>query len=306
MRILITGGTGLIGRHLCKALLEEGHQLTVLSRRPETVASKCGANVHAIAALAEWQPKLTFDAVINLAGEPIVDKAWSAQRKQALRDSRIVLTEDLVRRIAAVVQKPKVLLSGSAVGYYGNGDDAVLDEASAPGDDFSADLCRDWEVAAQAAEGFGLRVGLLRTGLVLSKDGGLLGKMLLPFRLGLGARLGNGRQWMSWVHIDDYVSMVLRLLNDGQMRGAFNLTAPQPVTNAGFTHTLASILRRPAFFIAPRMLLRLAMGERASLLLEGQRALPVKLMTSGYQFKYPDLGSALEGLLNRGQHQIHG
>lgn len=332
MRILITGGTGLIGRCLCKALLEEGHQLTVLSRHPETVAVKCGAAVRprrggaepsgagvaalhlppqtagfasnvsevlAMASLDEWRPEQTFDAVINLAGEPIVDAYWSAKRKQVLRDSRVALTEKLVQRIAAVKQKPNVLLSGSAIGYYGDRGDTELDEAAADGKDFAASLCKDWEEAALAAEKHGVRVCLLRTGLVLSKSGGLLGRMLLPFRLGLGARLGNGRQWMSWIHVADYVALVQRLLHDEQMRGPFNMTAPKPVTNAEFTRILAYTLHRPALFVVPCVVLKLAMGERAALLLEGQRVLPTKLTAAGGQFKYPSLSSALDALLSR-------
>jgi len=299
MRILITGGTGLIGRHLCNALLEQGHLLTVLSRHPETIAVKCGAAVQAMASLEEWRPDRTLDAVINLAGEPIVDAYWSEKRKQVLRDSRIALTEKLVQCIAAAKQKPTVLLSGSAVGFYGNGGDMELDEDANAGNDFAADLCREWEQAALAAEIYGLRVCLLRTGLVLSESGGLLGRMLLPFKLGLGARLGDGKQWMSWVHIEDYVSMVMRLLDDEQARGPFNMTAPQPVTNAEFTRTLARTLHRPAIFAAPAMVLRLAMGERAALLLEGQRVLPAKLTTVGYRFKFPSLGNALDDLLHR-------
>lgn len=299
MRILITGGTGLIGSHLCKALLAEGHQLTVLSRHPETVAVKCGAAVQAMTTLDEWRTDRTFDAVINLAGEPIVDAYWSVRRKQVLRDSRIALTEKLVQRIVAAKQKPTVLLSGSAVGYYGNGGDTEVGEDAQAGNDFAADLCRDWEFAACAAEELELRVCLLRTGLILSESGGLLGRMLLPFKLGLGARLGDGKQWMSWVHIDDYVSMVQRLLNDEQMRGPFNMTAPQPVTNAEFTRTLAHTLHRPAIFAAPGVVLRVAMGERAALLLDGQRVLPTRLAAAGYQFKFPDLSGALDDLLNR-------
>lgn len=298
MRILITGGTGLIGRHLCRALLAEGHQLTVLSRRPETVAVKCGAAVKAMATLEEWQPERTFDAVINLAGEPIVDAYWSAQRKQLLWDSRVTLTERLVQCIAAAKQKPVVLLSGSAVGYYGNRGDTELDEMASAGNDFAADLCRAWEAAASVAENSGVRVCLLRTGLVLSKSGGLLGRMLLPFKLGLGARLGDGKQWMSWVHIEDYVVMVLRLLRDAQMRGPFNMTAPQPVTNAEFTHVLARTLNRPAFFIAPGMILRLVMGERVVLMLEGQRVLPRKFVASAYVFRFVSLADALRHLLD--------
>ncbi len=298
MQILITGGTGLIGRHLCKALLTEGHYLTVLSRRPETVEAKCGANVRAMRALEEWHPELAFDAVINLAGEPIVDKAWTAKRKQTLRDSRIALTGKLVQCMAAARQKPAVLLSGSAVGYYGDCGDMEQDENASAGSDFAAMLCRDWESAARVAEESKVRVCLLRTGLVLSGNGGLLGRMLLPFRLGMGARLGSGRQWMSWVHIEDYVTVVLRLLEDEQMSGPFNMTAPNPVTNAEFTRTLAHVLHRPAFFVAPGMALKLSMGERAALLLEGQRVLPAKLAAAGYRFKFPDLDGALEAVLS--------
>jgi uncharacterized protein (TIGR01777 family) len=299
MRILITGGTGLIGRHLCKALLAEGYQLSVLSRHPESVAVKCGAAVRALASLDDWHPEQTFEAVINLAGEPIVDAYWSVRRKQVLRDSRIALTEELVQRIAAAKQKPAVLLSGSAIGYYGDRGDTELDESAGAGKDFAADLCREWEEAALVAESYGVRVCLLRTGLVLSKRDGLLGRMLLPFKLGLGTRLGNGKQWMSWIHIADYVVQVQRLLQDGQMRGSFNMTAPKPVMNAEFTRTLARSLHRPAFFAAPGVVLKLAMGERAALLLEGQRVLPTKLAVAGGQFKFPNLDSALVDLLHQ-------
>jgi hypothetical protein len=297
MHILMTGGTGLIGRQLCKALLAEGHELTVLSRNPASVALKCGAGVKAMASLSEWQPSQTFDAVINLAGEPIVDARWTAQRKQLLWDSRVTLTGELVRHIAAAGHKPSVLLSGSAVGYYGDRGDSILDESEPAGEGFAAELCKAWEDAARAAESFGVRVCLLRTSPVLSNDGGMLARMLPPFRLGLGARLGNGRQWMGWVHIEDYVAMVLRLLHDGQMCGPYNMAAPQPVTNAEFTASLAAALRRPAFFIAPATLLKLAMGESASLLLEGQRVVPKKMESAGYRFVFPALNDALNNLL---------
>ena len=299
MRILITGGTGLIGLHLCEVLLAEGHQLTVLSRDPESVVAKCGPSVRSMASLDEWHPEHIFEAVINLAGEPIVDAYWSAKRKQVLRDSRIALTEKLVQRIAASEKKPQVLLSGSAIGYYGDRGDTVLDETEPPGKDFAAELCKDWEAEALAAEKLGVRVCLLRTGLVLSKSGGMLGRMRLPFQLGLGTRLGNGRQWMSWIHIEDYVAMTLRLLVDKQERGPFNMTAPEPVMNTEFTQSLARILHRPAFFVAPGLLLKLLLGERASLLLEGQRVLPAKLTARGAQFKYPELGGTLEQLLDQ-------
>lgn len=297
MRILMTGGTGLIGRHLCRALLAEGHELTVFSRNPASVPVKCGAGVHALSALAEWLPSREFDAVINLAGEPIVDKRWTMQRKQVLWASRVALTEELVRRIVAAEHRPGILLSGSAVGYYGNRGDALLDETAAPGDDFPAQLCKAWEQAARVAENSGVRVCLLRTGLVMSHDGGMLGRMLPPFRLGLGGRIGDGRQWMSWIHIRDYVAIVLHLLHDGQTRGPCNFTAPQPVSNAEFTRTLATVLHRPAFFAIPAALLRLGLGESAGLLLGGQRVLPARLEAMQYDFQFAALHGALSDLL---------
>ena len=297
MHIFITGGTGLIGRRLCKALLAEGHELTVFSRNPASVPVKCGAGVHALGSLAEWHPALSFDAVINLAGEPIVDKRWSAQRKRVLWDSRVTLTEELVRCIAAAERKPSVLLSGSAVGYYGNCGDVMLNEAADAGTGFAAELCKAWEDAARVAESVGVRVCLLRTAPVLSNDGGMLGRMLPPFRLGLGARLGNGKQWMSWVHIEDYAAMVLRLLRDEQAHGPYNMAAPNPVTNAEFTAALAAALHRPAFFVAPAALLKLAMGESASLLLEGQRALPKKMEAMHQHFAFPTLAEALRDVI---------
>jgi uncharacterized protein (TIGR01777 family) len=298
VHVLFTGGTGLIGRHLCKVLLAEGHQLTVLSRKPESVAEKCGADVHAMSGIAEWQPDMAFDAVINLAGEPIVDARWTTQRKQALWDSRVSLTEQIVRRIAAARHRPGVLLSGSAVGYYGDRGDAVLDESARPGEDFPARLCKAWEEAAEGAAMSEVRVCLLRTGLVLSRRGGLLGRMLLPFKLGLGARLGDGKQWMSWIHIDDYVAMVLSLLRNDHARGPYNMTAPHPSTNAEFTAALAKALHRPAPFVIPAMLLKPVLGERACLLLEGQKVLPVKMMAEGYRFSFANLTDALHDLLN--------
>ena len=297
MHILITGGTGLIGRQLCKTLLAEGHALTVLSRNPGSVTAKCGTGVLAMASLDEWQADRNFDAVINLAGEPIVDARWTVQRKQVLWGSRVTLTEDLVRHIASARRKPGVLLSGSAIGYYGDRGDTPLDENAKAGADFPARLCKSWEVAALAAEASGVRVCLLRTGLVLSRKGGLLGRMRLPFRLGLGARLGNGKQWMSWIHMDDYVAIVLRLLHDEQASGPYNLTAPQPATNRKFTSTLAQILHRPAPFVFPAWFLKAVMGERACLLQDGQKVLPQRIGSAGYRFAFARLADALQDLL---------
>jgi uncharacterized protein (TIGR01777 family) len=299
MRILITGGTGLIGRALCPVLLQAGHQVTVLSRNPDTVAEKCGRGVTPLSRLAEWHESLAFDAVINLAGEPIVDAHWSPDRKKLLWDSRVKLTRQLVERMAACTHRPSVLLSGSAVGYYGDRGDVPLDEATSANTDFAAQLCAAWEDEAEHACLLGVRVCLLRTGLVLSSQGGLLHRMLLPFKLGLGARLGDGRQWMSWIHIDDYVAAVLKLLSSAEASGPFNMTAPQPVTNRKFTARLAATLHRPAWFVAPARLLALVLGPRKILLLGGQNVLPLKLLGLEFSFKYPLLDTALQALLPR-------
>ncbi|MFZ5756484.1 MAG: TIGR01777 family oxidoreductase [Pseudomonadota bacterium] len=299
MRILLTGGTGFIGRPLCAALVAAGHEVTVPSRRPETVATKCGPQVRPMASLADWCEEVAFDAVINLAGEPIADAAWSEARKRALRDSRIGTTQQLVAAIARARQKPHVLLSGSAIGYYGDTGDRAIDESAPPANDFAATLCRDWEHAALAAESQGVRVCLLRTGLVLDASGGMLGKLLPAFRFGLGARLGDGRQWMSWIALDDYIEAVLMLLQNGHARGPWNMTAPQPVTNAEFTRTLARAVHRPAWFSAPSSVLKLALGERSPLLLGGQRVLPARLLQDGFRFRHADLAAALRELARR-------
>jgi uncharacterized protein (TIGR01777 family) len=278
MQILITGGTGLIGRKLCKLLHEKGHQITVFSRHPESVPEKCGAEVKVFASLDEWQSDTVFDVVINLAGEPIADKAWTVKRRQVLLDSRVALTKKLIDKIACARVKPAVLLSGSAIGYYGNRHDELLDESSIAG------------------QGFGVRVCLLRTGLVLSRDGGILAKMLLP--LGMGVRFGRGMQWMSWIHIDDYTQLILRLIDDEQISGPVNMTAPTPVINRDFIRTLVDVRHGLAAFSAPSALLNLMLGERAALLLEGQRVLPNKVLATGYAFRYSDLSSALGDLLS--------
>jgi uncharacterized protein len=296
MHIFITGGTGLIGRSLCAALLGVGHNVTVLSRKPESVTRKCGAAVKAMHSLDEWRPDSRFDAVINLAGEPIIDKPWTERRKHCLWDSRVALTEKLVKRIEQADHKPKVLLSGSATGYYGDSGDALLDESAQPAADFGARLCNAWENAALQASEAGVRVCILRTGLVLHPAGGLVDKMLLPFKLGLGARISSGTQWMSWIHIDDYVAIVLQLLADPDAEGAYNMTAPQPATNKEFTVTLASVLHRPALLVAPAWLMTLILGERAYLLLGGQRALPTKVQALGYRFMHAQLEGALRAL----------
>ncbi len=296
MRILLTGGTGLIGQQLCRLLHIHGHQVTVLSRHSASVSKKCGSFISIISSLDEWLPDCVFDVVINLAGEPIADKAWSTKRKQLLWTSRVALTKKLVSKIAAAKVKPSVLLSGSAIGYYGNRYDEALYETSSSGQGFAAELCSAWEQAAITAKQFGVRVCLLRTGLVLSNQGGILSKMRLP--LGVGVIFGSGTQWMSWIHIEDYVQIVLCLIADEQAKGAFNMTAPNPVNNRQFTQALVSLQKGAVILPAPSFLLKMLLGERAGLLLEGQKVLPQKIQASSYQFRYPALSGALHALLS--------
>ena len=301
MNVLLTGGTGLIGCALCARLLKSGHHLTVLSRRPERVAALCGERVRALGRLNDWRPELHFDAIINLAGAPIIDLPWSAGRQRTLWRSRITLTEELVEAIARADSKPEVLLSGSAIGYYGDAGEAPCSDSpgSAPApaaEDFSARLCAAWEDVARTAQALSVRVCLLRTGLVLSRDGGLYARMRRPFSLGLGARLGDGQQWMSWIHIEDYLAAVERLLGDASLRDAFNLSAPLPVRNQAFTRLLAASLGRQARLVAPAAAIRLALGRRAFMLLGGQRVLPQRLLNAGLKFEYPELALALKYL----------
>jgi uncharacterized protein (TIGR01777 family) len=292
MNILITGGTGLIGTRLCQQLHQLGHELTVLSRKPETVPTFC----QAIRSLEEWQPTQHFDAVINLAGESIVDKAWTEARKKVLWESRVGLTQSLVRCIEAADEKPRVFISGSAIGYYGNTGDKTLDEGAHVGKDFGAQLCDEWEKAALASS---VRVCVLRTGLVLAPSGGFLKKMLPAFKLGVGGSMGSGQQWMSWIHIDDYIAVLIELLTNPNAQGAYNMTAPQPLTNQAFTEHLAKALNRRVFFSTPAWVLQLLLGERADLLLGGQRVFPVRVTDLGYTFKYHDLDDTLQALFNQ-------
>lgn len=297
MHILITGGTGLIGRRLCRHWLAQGHQLVVYSRQPERVAALCGASVRGIGTLAEYGAG-PLDAVVNLAGAPIADRPWTASRKALLLASRVALTAQLVSWLAGREQRPEVLLSGSAVGWYGDGGEHVLTEDSpAGGADFAAQLCAAWEFEAQQAQALGIRVVCIRTGLVLAREGGFLARLLTPFKLALGGPLGNGRQWMPWIHLHDQVALIDFLLRQRSLSGVFNACAPQPVRNADFTRALGQVLRRPAVLRAPAWLLRLGLGQLAGLLLGGQRALPERLLASGFVFTFNDLPSALNDLL---------
>ncbi|WP_305966145.1 TIGR01777 family oxidoreductase [Marinobacter salsuginis] len=292
-RILITGGTGFIGHVLCRELLARDYELTVFSRQPpETVKSSCG-RVEAVSDLQQLRSHPGYDAVINLAGEGIADKRWSETRKQELRDSRIGVTETLVEVIRSWERAPEVLVSGSAVGFYGDQGAATVTEDTSPNDEFTHRLCRDWENAAKPLADDGVRVCFSRTGVVAGPGGGFLERMILPFKLGLGGRLGSGTQYMPWIHRDDVVGALIWMMENPNASGPFNVVSPNPATNAEFTRTLGKVLHRPTLFPAPAPVLKVALGEMARLLLTGQKAIPGRLTQGKFEFRYPDLERAL-------------
>lgn len=293
MRILITGGTGFIGRELSARLISQGHQLTFLVRNRQKLTMLFGDQVSSFTDIDQWTPDISFDAVINLAGEPIADRRWSDSRKKQLWESRVSLTQALVRCMVAAKQKPGVFISGSAIGIYGDQGDAELDENSHGSDSYSHRLCLAWEQSALQAEPLGVRVCLLRTGLVVGRHGGFLQRMLLPFRFCLGGRIGSGQQWMSWIHMADHLAITEMLLASPVAKGAFNLTSPNPVTNDTFTQTLARVLNRPALLPVPAWLIRVLAGEMAELFLGSQRVLPVRVMERGFHFGHESLEAAI-------------
>ena len=292
MQVLITGGTGFIGRELCKQLFHLGHTATVLTR------SKAPVPLPGVRFIARLDEAQGIDAVVNLAGEPLAEGRWNAVRKQAFRDSRIGTTQKLLGWIESLPERPRVLVSGSAIGYYGESDDTLLAESAPPGEDFAATLCCDWEMEALKARALGLRVCTLRTGIVLGADGGALAKMLPPFKLGMGGPMGSGTQWMSWVRRGDLVHLICWLLGNEAASGSYNGTAPVPVTNREFARTLGAVLKRPAVMTMPAFVLKLMFGEMAeSLLLTGQRVVPSKAEAEGFVFEHRELESALRDLL---------
>lgn len=294
MHVLITGGSGFIGRALCHRLLQVGHTLSVVTRHPERTAKL----LPAVRVLSDIGEAFDVEAVVNLAGEPLMEGRWNARRKQLIRESRLETTRRLVTWMATQVVRPRVLVSGSAVGYYGPRDNTPLDESATAGDDFASQLCRDWETAALEAEVLGVRVCRLRTGIVLGADGGALAKLLPPFKLGLGGPIGDGRQWLSWIHRADLVCLIEWLLGNDAAGGAYNGTAPEPVIQREFAQTLGRVLHRPARLFTPAFAMKLIFGEMSDLLLTGQRVLPTHATTEGFTFQYPELEGALENLLH--------
>lgn len=298
-RILISGASGFIGGALIPSLESSGAEITRLSR------SKSGANT--TTKTVPWDPTKPiapesisgFDAVIHLAGESIVGR-WTASKKGKIRDSRVVATRNLAQAIAQAKDKPKVFICSSAIGYYGDRGDELLNESSNPGTGFLPDVCREWEAATQPAAAASIRTVQIRTGIVLSSKGGALAKMLTPFKMGVGGRIGSGRQWMSWIDIEDMIGGILHVLNSDSLRGPVNMVAPKPVTNSEFTKTLAAALSRPAIFPMPAFAVKLAFGEMGeTVLLGSQRVDPAQLLHSGYQFRFNDLQGSLENLLRR-------
>ncbi|HET7314816.1 TIGR01777 family oxidoreductase [Salinisphaera sp.] len=295
--ILITGGTGFVGRHLIPELLADGWTVEVLTRDAVKARDVLPDSVTAIESLsAASAPK----AVVNLAGENLADGRWTEARKRKMRESRLSITRELVDFIGRCETKPEALISGSAVGFYGARGDQVLDESASAGNEFQSQLCADWEAeATRARDEHGVRVCLIRTGIVLGANDGALAQMITPFKYGLGGHFGSGRQYMPWIHIRDEVGAIRFLLRETNCQGPYNLAAPNPATNRAFTDTLARVLHRPSFAWVPGPALKMMVGEMSHLLLTGQRAVPRALESAGYTFEYTELEAALDDLVGR-------
>ena len=302
MRILITGATGLIGRALCSSLAAGGHELHVLSRSPKSAKESLPAVREAFRWTSSQAPPPPcfegVDAIVNLAGESVVGR-WTEAKKQAIVESRVDGTRLLIDGLREAAGRPRVLISGSAVGFYGDRGDEELTEESAPGDDFLADTSVAWEREALAAEELGVRVVTLRTGIVLAKEGGALGQMLLPAKLGLTGPLGSGSQWWSWIHRDDLIGLIRFAIEREELSGPLNGTAPNPVRQKEFAQTLGQVLSRPAFLPAPEFALKAILGGFSEELLSSKRVLPAAAQAHGYSFAHPDLEGALRAALGR-------
>jgi uncharacterized protein len=300
MRIIIPGGSGLIGQVLIPALEAEGHEIWVLSRHPST------ARLPGKARAAAWDGKTAqgwdhlvegAGAVINLAGENIGSAPWTGDRLRRIRSSRMDAGQAVVEAVSKAQNRPQIIIQQSAIGCYGASLTASFDESAPFGQDILSGICQDWENSTQPVEKLGVRRVVIRTGLFLIGNGGVLTRLMLPFQLFAGGPLGSGKQWYSWIHQLDWIRAVIFLLGSENAQGVFNLTSPQPVTNAEFGRTLAWIMRRPYLFPAPSFALRLALGKMSTMVLDGQRVLPVRLQEAGFQFQFPKLHDALENLL---------
>ncbi len=305
MRVFVTGGTGLVGSRLAEQLRARSDVPVVLTRNRAGAAGKLPAGCEIVegdpTVPGAWQDAVgTCEAVVNLAGENIFARRWSDAFKAKIHASRIDATQNTVAAIARAAVRPAVLVSASAIGYYGFHGDEELSEADGPGDDFLAQSCVEWEAAARAADPLGVRVAVVRIGIVLSTRGGALAQMLTPFKLGVGGPVGSGRQWMAWVHIDDLVGILLMAADDARVRGVVNATAPEPLPNKAFSRALGRALGRPSFFPTPVFMLRLMMGDVADVISHGQRVLPRRTIELGYRFRFPTIAAALADALNKG------
>ena len=301
MRVLIAGGTGLIGRRLINHLFAHGHTVSVLSRqpfRPPTLRTNID--------FFQWDGKTTdgwghhieeVDAVVNLAGAGIADKRWSDERKQLLLESRVNAGKALAEAIGAADNKPKVFVQSSAIGYYGAQKNNELSEVSKAGNDFLAGICKQWEDSTEAIEHMGVRRVVIRTGVVLDNLGGAFPKMVMPFKLFVGGPIGSGKQWFSWIHYEDEAAAIRFLLENESAKGVFNLTAPNPNTNKQFSKEIGKTMHKPSFMLAPSFVFKIIFGEMSTVLLDGQRVLPERLLEAGFKFKYPVVESALQDLL---------
>ena len=298
MNVTITGGTGFVGKRLIEALLDAGHEVRILGRSPKT-GFPVGVHFFLWNAAKSEPPAESLagaDAIVHLAGEPVAQR-WSPKIRERIRQSRVEGTRRLVGAMAKMDLPPATLISASAIGYYGDRGDESLDESSPAGAGFLADVSQQWETEADRASEFGIRVVKLRIGVVLGTGGGALDRMLPPFRLLLGGQLSSGKQWMSWIHLDDLVGLIRHALENPDVSGAINATAPNPVRNSQFTRVLARTLRRPALFTVPKAGLQFLFGDMSQIMLASQRVLPKATLDSGYEYKYPDLGQALKNLL---------
>ncbi len=301
MKIIVAGATGFIGKPLVEALLKKGHEITILSRRATIREQIHGKVRHVI-----WNPDSDglvvnevegCDAVINLAGEPIVGKRWSSKQKEKILTSRVNAAKSVTHSIERLRKKPAVFVNASAIGYYGSRGSEELTEDSRAGHDFLTEVCKAWEAHAIRAQDFGVRVVRMRIGIVLGRSGGALSMMLPAFKLGLGGWLGNGNQWMSWIHLEDLINLIEFSLSNPRASGVWNAVAPQPVTNKVFSMVLAQVLKRPCFLPAPEFALEILLGEMSTILLGSQRVLPKKAREAGFVFRYPEIRLALESLI---------
>lgn len=306
--IVMTGATGFVGSPLALRLFRAGYDIRILTRDPERACGTSGLPYHYYRWLPESEPAPRealegAHAIINLVGESIAEGRWTAEKKRKLHDSRILATRNLLATVAELAHKPEVLVSTSAVGFYGDRGDEILTETARQGEGFLADLCRDWELEAMKAQSLGLRVACLRVGVVLGDDGGALAKMLTPFRMGVGGILGDGRQWMSWIHLDDLVALYQFALENDGAQGVLNATAPNPATNHDFTKALGTALNRPSMLPVPKVALKAIFGELSQILLHSQRVQPNAALKKGFTFKFADLAPALDDIVNPEGHK---